>query len=140
MKTMAQYWLQRMALNGRKCKSLTSPQAVVQVTIFWSNVLALRVTCVETYKRLAFIYWQAYTQARNQLATPGGAKSFLRGDKFFTLCPIDLNYFQNIFPGGGYFSGVFAPTAPHGYGPAYTEHIQKCTITEASLLLRTREK
>jgi len=37
-------------------------------------------------------------QARNQLGTPGGAKSFLRGPKFFELCPIVLNYVQHIFP------------------------------------------
>jgi len=40
-------------------------------------------------------------QARNQLGTPGGAKSFLRGGKFFKLCPIALKYVQHIFPGGG---------------------------------------
>jgi len=46
------------------------------------------------------IHWQA----RNQLVTSGGAKSFLKWVKFFTLCPIDLNYVQNIFLEGGNFS------------------------------------
>jgi len=43
-------------------------------------------------------YWPL--QARNQLGTSGEAKSFLRGAKFFKLCPIFLNYVQHIFPGG----------------------------------------
>jgi len=38
-------------------------------------------------------------QARNQLGTPGGAKSFLRGAQIFEVCPILLNYVQHIFPG-----------------------------------------
>jgi len=29
-----------------------------------------------------------FAQARNQLGTPGGAKSFLRGVQIFKLCPI----------------------------------------------------
>ena len=29
-----------------------------------------------------------FTQARNQLGTPGGEKSFLRGAQIFKLCPI----------------------------------------------------
>ena len=46
---------------------------------------------------------QAYIchQARNQLGTPGGPRSFWEGPKFFKLCPIILNYVQHIFPGGG---------------------------------------
>jgi len=38
-------------------------------------------------------------QARNQLGTPGVANSFLRGPKFFNLCPTFLNYVQHIFQG-----------------------------------------
>jgi len=38
-------------------------------------------------------------QARNQLGTPGGAKSFLRWAQSFKLCPTGLNYVQHIFPG-----------------------------------------
>ena len=46
-------------------------------------------------------------QTRNQLGTPGGAKSFLRRDQIFKLGPIVLNYFQRIFPGGRkFFSGI----------------------------------
>ena len=68
-----------------------------------------------------------FSQVRNQLGTPGGAKSFLRGaqifklcpirpvtslghqgwrrvfwegPKFFKLCPIVFNYAQRIFQGG----------------------------------------
>jgi len=37
-------------------------------------------------------------QACNQLGTPGWAKSFLRGDKFFKLRPIVSKYVQHIFP------------------------------------------
>jgi len=40
-----------------------------------------------------FLSGLVYRQARNQLGTPGGAKSFPRGPNF-------LNYIQNIFPGG----------------------------------------
>ena len=59
VRTMVQCYLQRMVLNGRKYKSVTSPQVDLQVTISWGNVLTLRVTRVETCrlkscKRLAF--------------------------------------------------------------------------------------
>ena len=39
-------------------------------------------------------------QASNQLGTPGGRRVFWDGPKCFKLCPIILNYVQNIFPGG----------------------------------------
>jgi len=39
-------------------------------------------------------------QARNQLGTPGVAKSFLWGAKSFELCRIGLKYVQHIFTGG----------------------------------------
>ena len=39
-------------------------------------------------------------QARNQLGTPEEAKSFLRGAKFFKLCPIVSNYVRHIFQEG----------------------------------------
>ena len=54
-------------------------------------------------------------RARNQLGTPGGAKSFLRGAQIFGLCPIALNHVQHIFPGGGekFSRGGFAlPALP----------------------------
>jgi len=40
-------------------------------------------------------------QARNQLGTPGGAKSFLRGAKCFKLCPIVSNCVEHNFRRGG---------------------------------------
>jgi len=40
------------------------------------------------------------TQALNQLATPGGAKIFLRVAQIFGLCPILLNDVQHICRGG----------------------------------------
>jgi len=56
-------------------------------------------------------------QARNQLGTPGAAKSFLRGAHIFKLCPLLLNYFQHIFPGWTKkIVGVLAPAHP-GYCP-----------------------
>ena len=42
-------------------------------------------------------------QARNQVGTPGGPKSFLRMAQIFKLCSIVLNYVQHIFPGGRKF-------------------------------------
>jgi len=41
-----------------------------------------------------------HRQARNQLGTPGGAKSFLRGAQIFWTMPTVLNHVQHIFPGG----------------------------------------
>jgi len=57
-------------------------------------------------------------QARNQLGTPGVAKSFLTGAKFFKLCPIIFNYGQQIFPWGEKkFVGEASPPFSPGYGP-----------------------
>jgi len=55
-----------------------------------------------------------YYQARNLLGIPRGAKSFLRGAQNFSLCPIDLNYVQNIFPGGAknILGGASPPCGP----------------------------
>jgi len=54
-------------------------------------------------------------QAHNQLGTPGGAQSALRGAQFFKVYPIFLSYGQHIFQGGRIkFYGGFAPP---GYGP-----------------------
>jgi len=55
-------------------------------------------------------------QARNQLGTPGGEKSFLRGGQFFKLCPIVSKYVQDIFHVGTKFFLVEA-SPPPGYGP-----------------------
>jgi len=49
---------------------------------------------------------------RNQLGTPGCAKSFRKNPKYITLRPIDLNYVQSIFPGTAkIFLGVLSPCA-----------------------------
>jgi len=40
----------------------------------------------------SFSYENIVTQARNQLGTTRGAKSFLRGTQFYELCPIVSNY------------------------------------------------
>jgi len=46
--------------------------------------------------------------ARNQLGTPGGVKSFLRGPNFLKLCPIVLKYVQHSFLRGKKFPGGFS--------------------------------
>jgi len=66
VRTMVQCYLQRMVLNGRKYKSVTSPQVDLQVTISWGNVLTLRVTRVETCRlevlqAPGIYYWDAFT-------------------------------------------------------------------------------
>ena len=54
-----------------------------------------------------------HAQVRNQLGTPGGAKSYMTGSKVFELCPIVLNDVQHIFPGGQKnFLGASPPCAP----------------------------
>jgi len=50
--------------------------------------------------------YNTYVQACNQLGIPSGLRVFWEWPKFFTQCPIDLNYVQNIF------QGVDAPPAP----------------------------
>jgi len=42
-------------------------------------------------------------QARNELGTPGGAKSFPRGTQMFYTMSIVLNYIQHIFKGAKKF-------------------------------------
>ena len=55
-------------------------------------------------------------QARNQFGTPGGEKSFLRGDSFSKLCPMVSKYVQhNFLVGTKIFLGKTSP--PPGYGP-----------------------
>jgi len=41
-----------------------------------------------------------HMQVRDQLGTPGAAKSFLREAQIFKLCPVVLTYAQHIFPEG----------------------------------------
>jgi len=64
MRAMVQCLLQRMALNGRKYKSVTSPRADLQVAISWGSFQALQVTDVETYsvevlQAPGVYYWEA---------------------------------------------------------------------------------
>jgi len=57
------------------------------------------------------------------------AKSFLRGLKFFKVCPIVFNYAQQIFPRGAkMFAGEAVLPFPPGSGPVpnslkYVQHI-----------------
>jgi len=53
--------------------------------------------------RSRWTFWVkiSITQVRNQLGTPGVAKSFQRGAQVFQLRPVVFNYAQHIFPGGG---------------------------------------
>jgi len=61
-----------------------------------------------------------YWQARNQLGTPRGAKSFLRAAQIFKTMSNNFNYVLHIFPGGEKkFAGGFSPLAPSDYGPGY---------------------
>ena len=80
------------------------------------------------FRKYTNIFTLVYTeQARNQLETSGGARSFLRRAKNFqtTVCSIFLNYAQHTFLGGSekYCRGGFAPP---GYGPdtEWVKHMQ----------------
>ena len=73
------------------------------------------------------IYRNSSSQVRNQLGTPAGAKSFLRGAQFFELCPILLNYVQHIFiDGEKKFQGGFSPRAPLVTGLSLVRVIRIC--------------
>jgi len=52
----------------------------------------------QTFSCVGIFSWTL--QARNQLGTPGGTKSFPRVAKFFKLCRILSKYVQQIFPKG----------------------------------------
>ena len=66
-------------------------------------------------------------QARNQLGTTGGEKSFLRGGKFFEICPIVSKYVQHIFSlETQIFLGYASP--PRGYGPVDFHTSQKTNV------------
>jgi len=67
----------------------------------------------------SFIKKESEEQARNQIGTPGGAKSFPSGaqifwtmSNIFKLCP---TYFSRR---GNLSTGVSPPCSPPGYGPA----------------------
>jgi len=78
-------------------------------------------------------------QARDQFGTPGGEKSFLRGDSFLKLCPMVSKYVQHNFPvGTKIFLGEASP--PPGYGPVDFYASQKtnvflCTLCAFSILV-----
>jgi len=63
-----------------------------QITAFLEGNFYL---CVESVMRVLdpfFLHIKSWCrQARNQLGTPGGAKSFLRGAQIFKLCPTHLS-------------------------------------------------
>ena len=70
-------------------------------------------------------------QARYQLGTPGGAKSFLRGTQFFKtmsngikLCPTHFSRGPKNFAGGK------APLQPSGYGPAEQNTLSRANQRE----------
>jgi len=69
----------------------------------------------------AFFDATAYSQARNQLGTPGWRRVLWDGPKFLKLSPIICNYAQHIFPGERkILQGGFDLPAPPVYGPAFS--------------------
>jgi len=77
-------------------------------------------------------------QARNQFGTPGGEKSFLRGDSFLKLCPMVSKYVQHKFPvGTKFFLGGFAPSWLRTCGLLYItkNKVFLCTICAFSILV-----
>jgi len=76
----------------------------------------------------------SYRQASNQLGTPGGAKSFLRGAQtFWTMSKIFKLYPTHFSREGENFSrgGFRLPCAPSGYGPAYHGWLSMMTWSES---------
>ena len=64
----------------------------------------------------------ACNQARNQLGTSGGAKSFLRGAQIFWTMSNSFKQYPTHFSRGAknFLGGIRpSPSAPPGYGPAY---------------------
>jgi len=73
------------------------------ISVIFGIQVSLRVPyCKRDEVYFTTLLWQ--NQARNQLGTPGGAKSFLRGAQIFELCPVALTYVQHIFQGTNNFS------------------------------------
>jgi len=67
-------------------------------------------------------------QARNQFGTPGGEKSFLRGDSFLKLCPMVSKYVQHNFPVGTKIF-LWEASPPPGYGPVDFYNHKKQTFS-----------
>ena len=59
-------------------------------------------------------------QARNQLGSPGGAKSFLRGAQIFWTVSNNFKRCQYIFPGGKKFSRGTSPPLRHPWLRAWS--------------------
>ena len=82
-------------------------------------------------------------QARNQLGTPGEAKSFLKGAENFKLCPVVPHYVQQNFSREG--ERNFRVLRPPGNGPDdanrnrnhSTNFDGACSTNKATLPLRT---
>ena len=71
----------------------------------------------------------ALAQARNQLWTPVGAKSFLRGAQFFLTVSNSFKLRPTYFSRGA----KFFPCPPPGYGPAVAKH---CNLAFCSFVLK----
>ena len=72
----------------------------------------------------------AWKQARNQLGTPGGAKSFREGPKVLELCPMFSNYVQNIFPRGAKIF-LSVPLVPGLHGSENNEKLKLETVVRS---------
>jgi len=82
-------------------------------------------------------YKKCGLQARNQLGTPGGAKSFPKGPHFLT-CPIFLNHVQQMFPGEAknFLGTASPPFAPSGYAPGGLQRDLMCCSSRFTLQRR----
>jgi len=75
------------------------------------------------------------TQARNQLMTPGGAKSFLKGAQIFLTVSNSFRLCPTLFSRGGekFSRGDSRPLRPPNYGPVETSLYITFLIREKSL-------
>jgi len=91
-----------------KCIIRKRPRRGLCFTAFFQNMSLFLI--FEAYGKEKFL---TYSEAHNQLGTPGGAKSFPRGAKIFEICPIFLKYAQHIFLEGAnnFLGGGFHPLA-----------------------------
>jgi len=71
-----------------------------------------------------------YMQARNQLGTLGGAKSFLRGAQIFETMSTSFKICPTHFSrkGKNFSRGAKPPCATSGYGPEYMYNFASCLI------------
>jgi len=116
----------------RKSRADCSTVGLYCVTITWqqickgsfcitvAGVCCMRLLNADILTSNVARQWHADSPVTS-LGYQGGRKVFWEGPKFFALCPIDLNYVQNIFLGWGekfYREGFAPPCAPPGYGSA----------------------